>query len=609
MNLNETINKIKLNLFGNPWTVWLVKILRYAGGGALFYFISKSPYLFSGNDFFSVLKQMLNWHERSLESFLSNFWTLVLVIFFLTIYFFLSGILVEWLIRIELAPHQQIQILSQKTYSIKKENYSANLDQLEITAYFNSSHTSLKGSFAFHNKQKRGKVNFVGYSHANVLKPYLSPSNLENNLTTTEINFREKTLFPWQKVVLAIILYGGVLFAFRVKDQAKSLPEGYKLGDILKGQAAQRAKEAEQDKKNKESKEERLRQARITPHTEIKATWDSIGGLKKAKMACREIAEAIVERNRLLKEGKGCKPLREPEHILLYGPPGTGKTLLAKAMAKHVKGFFLDLSGADFQNDFAQIFSGKSINVEEKIRAIFDIAINEAQGETVIALIDEIDRMGGERLAGDELLRILSGTKDDKYKNIIIVATTNHKNNLTKALLRPGRLAKKELVNFPNEKELLEIIDLNLRSYYKEKNPHHPQAFNNDTEDDFVRKFAKPIQKLMTQTKYVVTYKDMRIKSDKINPDEGRVLFTGASVERMIQQAASHMGERMTLKLSDFEKSIQRVYEDSRKEKRRGWWDDAKEFIMEEIDIQLDEDDLPSRKQPQKKPRPGDDDY
>ena len=139
---------------------------------------------------------MLNWHERSLESFLSNFWTLVLVIFFLTIYFFLSGILVEWLIRIELTPHQQIQILSQKTYSIKKENYSANLDQLEITAYFNSPHTSLKGSFAFHNKQKRGKVNFIGYSHANVLKPYLSPSHLENNLSTTKINFREKTLFP-----------------------------------------------------------------------------------------------------------------------------------------------------------------------------------------------------------------------------------------------------------------------------------------------------------------------------------------------------------------------------------------------------------------------------
>jgi len=129
-----------------------------------------------------------------------------LTVFLLAIYFFLSGALVEWLIRIELSPHQQIQILSQKTYSIKKDNYSANFDQLEITTYFNSPHTSLKGSFTFHNKQKKGKVNFIGYSHASVLKPYLSPSHLESNLPTTKINFREKTLFTWQKVVLAIIL-------------------------------------------------------------------------------------------------------------------------------------------------------------------------------------------------------------------------------------------------------------------------------------------------------------------------------------------------------------------------------------------------------------------
>ena len=134
----------------------------------------------------------------------------------------------------------------------------------------------------------------------------------------------------------------------------------------------------------------------------------------------------------------------------------------------------------------------------------------------------------------------------------------------------PGRLGKKELVNYPNEKELLEIIELVLRDYYKEKNKDHPQAFNNDTVEEFVRKFAKGIQKLMTQTKYVVTYKDMGIKSDKIDPNEGRVLFTGASVERIIWHAADHMGDRMTLKLSDFEKSIQRVYEDNRKSSSGG---------------------------------------
>ena len=118
-----------------------------------------------------------------------------MVVLFLTIYFYLSGILVEWLTRVELSPHQQVQILSQKVFTLEKESYSANLDQLEITNYFSSPHATLKGSLTFHNKQKKGKFNFIGYSHANVLKPYLTPTNLENNLPTTQINFREKTFF------------------------------------------------------------------------------------------------------------------------------------------------------------------------------------------------------------------------------------------------------------------------------------------------------------------------------------------------------------------------------------------------------------------------------
>ena len=230
MSLNETINKIKLNLFGNPWTVWLVKILRYVGGGALFYLVSKSPYLFSQEegkrgDFFTSLREILKWYEKDINVLLSFFWILVLIVFLLTIYFYLSGILVEWLTRIELSPQQQIQILSQKTYSIKKENYTVNLDRLEVISYFSSPHTALKGSFTFQNKQRKGKVNFIGYSHASVLKPYLSPAHLESNLPTAQINFQQKALFTWQKIVLAAILAGGFFFFVRIKDQAKRLPE------------------------------------------------------------------------------------------------------------------------------------------------------------------------------------------------------------------------------------------------------------------------------------------------------------------------------------------------------------------------------------------------
>jgi transitional endoplasmic reticulum ATPase len=262
----------------------------------------------------------------------------------------------------------------------------------------------------------------------------------------------------------------------RFKEQAKNLPSNFSIGDIMKGQASKRAQEIEQAKKLAESKEERLKQARITPHEKITVTWDSIGGLSKAKATCRRNAEAILEYNKALEEGR--ESLRRPQHILLYGPPGTGKTLLAKAMAKHCKGFFLDLSGADFSVSFGEQMSGKGMNVEEKIKGMFDIALSESGGKAVVALIDEIDRMGGEfSLGGEELLRIL---EHDKYKKVIVVATTNYKENLANALLRPERLSKKELINFPSERELVEIIRKVLNEYYQALNKDNQQAFNNE---------------------------------------------------------------------------------------------------------------------------------
>ncbi|CAG8661807.1 11312_t:CDS:1, partial [Ambispora gerdemannii] len=85
-----------------------------------------------------------------------------------------------------------------------------------------------------------------------------------------------------------------------------------------------------------------------------------------------------------------------PEPILLFGPPGTEKTLLDQTMAKESGSFFLNLNGEDIKTTEADFMGDKGGTMStDKVKQIFAIVIQEAGPDKgVIALIDEIDRMG-----------------------------------------------------------------------------------------------------------------------------------------------------------------------------------------------------------------------
>jgi len=147
-----------------------------------------------------------------------------------------------------------------------------------------------------------------------------------------------------------------------------------------------------------------------------------------------------------------------PKGILLEGPPGTGKTLLAKAIASETNSTFISLSGSEF----VELFVGMGAS---KVRDLFEVARENAPS---VIFIDEIDAIGKQRggninLGNDEreqtlnqLLYEMDGFNDND--NIIVLAATNRKDVLDKALLRPGRFDRIIKVPLPDKSSREQII-------------------------------------------------------------------------------------------------------------------------------------------------------
>jgi cell division protease FtsH len=149
-----------------------------------------------------------------------------------------------------------------------------------------------------------------------------------------------------------------------------------------------------------------------------------------------------------------------PKGILLEGPPGTGKTLIAKAIANEANVNFISVSGSEF----VELFVGMGAL---KIRKLFE---NARKNKPSIIFIDEIDAVGKTRSPNslndekDQTLNQLLVEMDGFTPNddVIILASTNRKDILDKALLRPGRFDRIVNIPLPNNKSRLQILELYL---------------------------------------------------------------------------------------------------------------------------------------------------
>jgi SpoVK/Ycf46/Vps4 family AAA+-type ATPase len=211
------------------------------------------------------------------------------------------------------------------------------------------------------------------------------------------------------------------------------------------------------------------------------------------------------------------------------------------------------------------------MSAEDKIRRTFDIALQFSEGKPVVALIDEIDQMGEGYNAGKELLSVTSGATSDRYKNIIIVATTNEIRRLSSALLRSERLGKKMLINYPGPRDLKEIVRKVTEEFYDEIHPRTggPKALGSRSRDSFVNEFSKLAYDEIGKDNYALMIKDIlfNVKEEdlpeSINPTDKKTLFTGADVKAILFESLSIMEEQgqETLKKEHVKEATKRIYQ------------------------------------------------
>ena len=176
-------------------------------------------------------------------------------------------------------------------------------------------------------------------------------------------------------------------------------------------------------------------------------TFKDVAGQDEAKESLTEIVDFLHRPQRYQRIGA-----KLPKGAILVGPPGTGKTLLAKAVAGEAQVPFFSLSGSDF----VELYVGVGAS---RVRDLFKQA--QANAPCII-FIDEIDAIGKSRDSRfgwgnderEQTLNQLLAEMDgfDSSKGVFILAATNRPEVLDKALLRPGRLDRRIIVDKPDLK-------------------------------------------------------------------------------------------------------------------------------------------------------------
>jgi cell division protease FtsH len=198
--------------------------------------------------------------------------------------------------------------------------------------------------------------------------------------------------------------------------------------------------------------------ARMFMGNKTTVTFKDVAGVEEAKEELQEIVEFLKFPDKFSALGA-----RIPKGLLLVGPPGTGKTLISRAVAGEAGVPFFSISGSEFVEMFVGVGASR-------VRDLFDQA---KRNSPCIVFVDEIDAVGRQRGAG------LGGSHDEREQtlnqilvemdgfdtntNVIVIAATNRPDVLDPALLRPGRFDRQVVLDRPDMRGRVSILQVHAK--------------------------------------------------------------------------------------------------------------------------------------------------
>lgn len=149
-----------------------------------------------------------------------------------------------------------------------------------------------------------------------------------------------------------------------------------------------------------------------------------------------------------------------PRGFLLHGPPGCGKTLLAHAISGELELPMIRVAAPE-------IVAGVSGESEERIRELFDKAVNSAP---CVFFIDEIDAVTPKRETAQRemerriVAQLLSSLDDLSQRElpaeVLVIGATNRPDALDPALRRAGRFDREICLGIPDEAARERILNV-----------------------------------------------------------------------------------------------------------------------------------------------------
>ncbi|MCD8011529.1 MAG: ATP-dependent zinc metalloprotease FtsH [Lachnospiraceae bacterium] len=198
--------------------------------------------------------------------------------------------------------------------------------------------------------------------------------------------------------------------------------------------------------------------AKMYMQKETGVTFQDVAGQDEAEESLVEIVDFLHNPGKYSEIGA-----KLPKGALLVGPPGTGKTLLAKAVAGEAKVPFFRLEGCDFVEMCVGVGASR----------VRDLLKQAQQHAPCIIFIDEIDaigksrdtRFGGNDEREQTLNQLLSEMDGfDSNKGVFILAATNRPEVLDPALTRPGRLDRRIIVDKPDLKGRVAVLQVHAKN-------------------------------------------------------------------------------------------------------------------------------------------------